>query len=375
MNTKVEIEGLVFESPDAGGFGSSRPGVGASLSQTARGSFDDARSRAVSADLQEDDLALDRSLRPKMLSDYIGQEKIKDSLDIMIQAAKERGETVDHILFSGPPGLGKTTLSTVVANELGSNIKTTSGPAIERTGDLAAILTNLEEGDVLFIDEIHRLNRMVEEVLYPALEDYVLDIVVGKGPAARSIRIDLPHFTLIGATTRTGLLTGPLRDRFGIAFRLQYYTPEELALIVSRSAGILDVPITQDGALEIARRSRGTPRLANRLLKRVRDWAQVRGDGTINEDVAAEALSFYDVDPLGLDAMDNRILQLLAVQFGGRPVGVNTIASALSEDVDTIEDVYEPFLMQCGLIARTPKGRQATLRAFEHLGVKPPEGM
>lgn len=375
MDTKVEIEGLVFESPDAGGFGSSRPGVGASLSQTARGSFDDARSRAVSADLQEDDLALDRSLRPKMLSDYIGQEKIKDSLDIMIQAAKERGETVDHILFSGPPGLGKTTLSTVVANELGSNIKTTSGPAIERTGDLAAILTNLEEGDVLFIDEIHRLNRMVEEVLYPALEDYVLDIVVGKGPAARSIRIDLPHFTLIGATTRTGLLTGPLRDRFGIAFRLQYYTPEELALIVSRSAGILDVPITQDGALEIARRSRGTPRLANRLLKRVRDWAQVRGDGTINEDVAAEALSFYDVDPLGLDAMDNRILQLLAVQFGGRPVGVNTIASALSEDVDTIEDVYEPFLMQCGLIARTPKGRQATLRAFEHLGVKPPEGM
>ncbi len=375
MNTKVEIEGLVFESPDAGGFGSSRPGVGASLSQTARGSFGDARSRAVSADLQEDDLALDRSLRPKMLSDYIGQEKTKDSLDIMIQAAKERGETVDHILFSGPPGLGKTTLSTVVANELGSNIKTTSGPAIERTGDLAAILTNLEEGDVLFIDEIHRLNRMVEEVLYPALEDYVLDIVVGKGPAARSIRIDLPHFTLIGATTRTGLLTGPLRDRFGIAFRLQYYTPEELALIVSRSAGILDVPITQDGALEIARRSRGTPRLANRLLKRVRDWAQVRGDGTINEDVAAEALSFYDVDPLGLDAMDNRILQLLAVQFGGRPVGVNTIASALSEDVDTIEDVYEPFLMQCGLIARTPKGRQATLRAFEHLGVKPPEGM
>ncbi len=375
MNTKVEIEGLVFESPDAGGFGSSRPGVGASLSQAARGSFGDARSRAVSADLQEDDLALDRSLRPKMLSDYIGQEKIKDSLDIMIQAAKERGETVDHILFSGPPGLGKTTLSTVVANELGSNIKTTSGPAIERTGDLAAILTNLEEGDVLFIDEIHRLNRMVEEVLYPALEDYVLDIVVGKGPAARSIRIDLPHFTLIGATTRTGLLTGPLRDRFGIAFRLQYYTPEELALIVSRSADILDVPITQDGALEIARRSRGTPRLANRLLKRVRDWAQVRGDGAINEDVAAEALSFYDVDPLGLDAMDNRILQLLAVQFGGRPVGVNTIASALSEDVDTIEDVYEPFLMQCGLIARTPKGRQATLRAFEHLGMKPPEGM
>ena len=378
MAPKVEIEGLVYESPDAGGFGSSRPGVGAAMSASSRGSFQNANepsSRTVSVDLQEDDLAFDRSLRPKMLADYIGQEKIKESLAIMIQAAKERGETVDHILFSGPPGLGKTTLSTVVANELGANIKTTSGPAIERTGDLAAILTNLEEGDVLFIDEIHRLNRMVEEVLYPALEDYVLDIVVGKGPAARSIRLDLPHFTLIGATTRTGLLTGPLRDRFGIAFRLQYYTPEELALIVSRSAGILDVPISEDGALEIARRSRGTPRLANRLLKRVRDWAQVRGDGEITEDVAAQALSFYDVDPIGLDAMDNRILELLAVQFGGRPVGVGTMASALSEDVDTIEDVYEPYLMQCGLIVRTPKGRQATIRAFEHLGVAAPSGI
>ena len=378
MTPKVEIEGLVYESPDAGGFGSSRPGVGAAMGASSRGSFQNANepsARTVSVDLQEDDLAFDRSLRPKMLTDYIGQEKIKESLAIMIQAAKERGETVDHILFSGPPGLGKTTLSTVVANELGANIKTTSGPAIERTGDLAAILTNLEEGDVLFIDEIHRLNRMVEEVLYPALEDYVLDIVVGKGPAARSIRLDLPHFTLIGATTRTGLLTGPLRDRFGIAFRLQYYTPEELALIVSRSAGILDVPISEDGALEIARRSRGTPRLANRLLKRVRDWAQVRGDGEITEDVAAQALSFYDVDPIGLDAMDNRILELLAVQFGGRPVGVGTLASALSEDVDTIEDVYEPYLMQCGLIVRTPKGRQATIRAFEHLGVAAPSGI
>ena len=377
MASKVEIEGLVYESPDAGGFGSSRPGVGASLNVVSHGSLDegDARSRTVSSELQEDDLALDRSLRPKMLSDYIGQAKIKDSLSIMIQAAKERGDTVDHILFSGPPGLGKTTLSTVVANELGANIKTTSGPAIERTGDLAAILTNLEEGDVLFIDEIHRLNRMVEEVLYPALEDFVLDIVVGKGPAARSIRLDLPRFTLIGATTRTGLLTGPLRDRFGIAFRLQYYTPEELALIVRRSANILNVPISEDGALEIARRSRGTPRLANRLLKRVRDWAQVRGDGSIDEDIAAQALTFYDVDPMGLDAMDNRILNLLAVQFGGRPVGVNTIASALSEDVDTIEDVYEPYLMQCGLISRTPKGRQVTLRAYEHLGVQPPSGV
>lgn len=331
------------------------------------------RQRAVAPTFTEDDLELDFSLRPKRLDDYLGQTKVKESLGIMIQAAQARGDVADHILFSGPPGLGKTTLATVVANELGSSIRTTSGPAIARTGDLAAILTNLEEGDVLFIDEIHRLNRMVEEVLYPALEDFELDIVVGKGPAARSIRLDLPHFTLIGATTRTGLLTGPLRDRFGVAFRLQYYTPEELAFIVCRSAGILNVAIDQEGALEIARRSRGTPRLANRLLKRVRDWAQVRGDGAITEDTAAEALTFFEVDHLGLDAVDNRLLEVLCVQFGGRPVGLTTLASALAEDPDTVEDVYEPYLMQQGLMMRTPKGRQATAHAWEHLGLTPPQ--
>ncbi|MBP5314060.1 MAG: Holliday junction branch migration DNA helicase RuvB [Eggerthellaceae bacterium] len=325
--------------------------------------------RTVAAELTEDDLALDRSLRPKLLSDYMGQTRVKESLEVLIKASLERHDTLDHILFSGPPGLGKTTLATVVANELGSAIRTTSGPAIERTGDLAAILTNLEEGDVLFIDEIHRMNRMIEEVLYSAMEDYVLDIVVGKGPAARSIRLDIPHFTLIGATTRTGLLSGPLRDRFGIAYRLQYYTPEELGLIVMRSASILSVPITESGAVEIARRGRGTPRLANRLLKRVRDWAQVNGKDTIDKDVAAEALEFFEVDELGLDTIDNRILELLCKQFCGRPVGLTTLASALSEEPDTVEDVYEPYLMQQGLLVRTPKGRQATHSAFEHLGL------
>ena len=336
------------------------------------GSSGDAE-RLVAAEFTDDDLEIDRSLRPKRLREYLGQTRVKENLAVLIEAARGRNEPLDHMLLSGPPGLGKTTLAGVIANELGVAMKTTSGPAVERSGDLAAILTNLDERDVLFIDEIHRLNRTVEEVLYPAMEDFTLDIVIGKGPAARSLRLELPRFTLIGATTRTGLLTGPLRDRFGMAFRLDYYNPAELQAIVERSAGILGVQIDKPGAAEIARRSRGTPRLANRLLKRVRDYSQVRREGHITEDVAAEALAFFEVDHLGLDRMDVQILETLAVKFSGRPVGLNTLASATGEDADTLEDVYEPFLLQLGFIERTPKGRQATPRAFEHLGLIGPD--
>ena len=309
------------------------------------------------------------SLRPKYFNEYIGQREAKDNLNIYIQATKQRGEALDHVLLYGPPGLGKTTLAGIIANELGVNFRITSGPAIEKAGDLAAILTNLDEHDVLFIDEIHRLSRSVEEVLYSAMEDYALDIIIGKGPSARSVRIDLPKFTLVGATTRAGALAAPLRDRFGIVSRLEYYKQEELEFIVTRAADILNIGIEQAGASEIARRSRGTPRIANRLLKRVRDFAQVVGDGVITADIADEALKRLHVDKMGLDRIDRRVLKCIIENYDGGPVGIETIAAAVSEERDTIEDVYEPYLMQLGFLCRTPRGRVATKLAYDHLGI------
>ena len=333
----------------------------------------DLENRIVSTSLTETDTDIENSLRPKTLEDYIGQDKVKENLAIYIEAARTRGEALDHVLLYGPPGLGKTTLAGIIANEMGVNIRVTSGPAIEKQGDLAALLTNLQEGDVLFIDEIHRLNRSVEEVLYPAMEDRALDIIIGKGPSARSIRLDLPNFTLVGATTRAGQLSAPLRDRFGVILRLELYTDEQLATIVKRSAGILNIPIEQDGALQIASRSRGTPRIANRLLKRSRDFAQVKYDGKITYDVACFALNLLEVDRYGLDKIDRRILQTLIVNFQGGPVGLETLAAAIGEDSGTLEDVYEPYLLQNGFLNRTPRGRMASSLAYEHLGYPIPE--
>ena len=315
------------------------------------------------------------SLRPKTLREYIGQEKAKGNLEVFIQAAKMRNEPLDHVLLHGPPGLGKTTLSGIIANEMGVNIRITSGPAIEKPGDLAALLTNLAENDILFVDEIHRLNRSVEEILYPAMEDFAIDIIIGKGPSANSIRLDLPKFTLIGATTRAGQLSAPLRDRFGVTLRLELYTPEELSRIVTRSAGILEVPIEADGAMEIAKRSRGTPRIANRMLRRVRDFAQVKAGGVITRKVADEALTALEVDHLGLDAIDRRMLRSIIEHYGGGPVGLETLAATINEEAVTLEDVYEPYLMQMGFLTRTPRGRCVTRRAYEHLGLSIPGGM
>ena len=324
--------------------------------------------RMIETNLIEEDIKIEGSLRPQTLDDYIGQSKVKENLKIYIEAAKQRHDALDHVLFYGPPGLGKTTLAGIIANEMGVHMKVTSGPAIEKPGEMAAILNNLQEGDLLFVDEIHRLNRQVEEVLYPAMEDYAIDIMIGKGATARSIRLDLPHFTLVGATTRAGLLTAPLRDRFGVIHRLEFYSVEELKVIIQHSAVILGVKIDEEGALELARRSRGTPRLANRILKRVRDFAQVKYDGAITQEIANIALDLMDVDKMGLDHIDRNILCTMIEKFKGGPVGLDTLAAAIGEDAGTIEDVYEPYLIKNGFLNRTPRGRVVTERAYHHLG-------
>ena len=330
--------------------------------------------RILTTGLREEDRELEPKLRPATLESYIGQESVKENMRVFIQAAKQRKEALDHVLLYGPPGLGKTTLSNIIANEMDVNIKTTSGPAIERPGDMAAVLNSLNEGDILFIDEIHRLNRMIEEILYPAMEDFVIDIMIGKGPGARSVRLDLPRFTLIGATTRIGLLTAPLRDRFGVVQRLEPYSVENLKIILKRSAAVLQVEMEEGGAEEIARRSRGTPRLANRMLKRVRDFAQVRYDGVITEEVARFALDLLDIDKVGLDQTDRKMLRTMIEKFGGGPVGLDTLAASINEESETIEDVYEPYLLQLGYIQRTPRGRVVTRLGYAHFGMTPPEG-
>ena len=332
----------------------------------------DFENRIMNTTYSASDSDVEFSLRPKTLEEYVGQEKVKENLKVYIEAAKKRGDPLDHVLLYGPPGLGKTTLSNIIAAEMGVNIRVTSGPAIEKPGDLAAILTNLSEGDVLFIDEIHRLSRTVEEILYPAMEDYALDIIIGKGPSARSIRIDLPRFTLIGATTRAGQMTTPLRDRFGVILKLELYTPEELATIVRRNAGILEMDITDDGAIEIASRSRGTPRIANRLLKRVRDFAQIKGDGRIDKEIANYSLTRLEIDQLGLDNVDRRMLETIIKFYNGGPVGLETLAATVGEEAITLEDMYEPYLMQIGFLSRTPRGRCVTHLAYSHLGMQLP---